>query len=172
MRSMIVAMAAGAALLTVAGAAAAAQPLYENPGDISAYVNDWAVGPQFTNYAFDSGTLAFVGSWEVDDGPSWTTVPTAYSGLTAAVQLFGGSTADYFISTADNTSADINHLAWVSTWGGACGGDFPCGTQVAEGFVHGTGGGVPEPAAWGLMIMGFGGIGAALRRRRGVATFA
>jgi hypothetical protein len=27
-------------------------------------------------------------------------------------------------------------------------------------------GGVPEPATWGLMIMGLGGIGAALRRRR------
>jgi hypothetical protein len=27
--------------------------------------------------------------------------------------------------------------------------------------------GVPEPATWGLMIMGFGGLGAMLRRRRG-----
>lgn len=32
--------------------------------------------------------------------------------------------------------------------------------------------GVPEPATWGLMIMGFGGIGAALRRRRVVALAA
>ena len=32
--------------------------------------------------------------------------------------------------------------------------------------------GVPEPATWGLMIMGFGGIGAMIRRRRTVATFA
>lgn len=30
-------------------------------------------------------------------------------------------------------------------------------------------GGVPEPATWGLMIAGFGGIGAMLRRRRNVA---
>jgi hypothetical protein len=29
---------------------------------------------------------------------------------------------------------------------------------------------VPEPAAWGLMIAGFGGAGMALRRRRAVAT--
>ncbi len=27
-------------------------------------------------------------------------------------------------------------------------------------------GGVPEPAAWGLMLLGFGGLGATLRRRR------
>ncbi len=29
-------------------------------------------------------------------------------------------------------------------------------------------GGVPEPAAWALMLMGFGGLGAVLRRRRGL----
>ena len=32
--------------------------------------------------------------------------------------------------------------------------------------------GVPEPATWGLMIMGFGGIGAMLRRRRAVGVLA
>jgi hypothetical protein len=31
---------------------------------------------------------------------------------------------------------------------------------------------VPEPATWGLMIAGFGGAGAMLRRRRQVATAA
>jgi len=29
-----------------------------------------------------------------------------------------------------------------------------------------TSGGVPEPAAWALMIVGFGGVGGLLRRRR------
>jgi hypothetical protein len=29
-----------------------------------------------------------------------------------------------------------------------------------------TSGGVPEPAAWSLMLAGFGGLGAMLRRRR------
>ncbi len=33
-------------------------------------------------------------------------------------------------------------------------------------------GGVPEPATWGLMIMGFGGIGAILRRRQGAPAIA
>ena len=31
---------------------------------------------------------------------------------------------------------------------------------------------VPEPATWGLMILGFGAVGGALRRRRGVAAVA
>jgi hypothetical protein len=40
--------------------------------------------------------------------------------------------------------------------------------------LTGGGGGVPEPATWGLMILGFGGAGAALRssRRRKAAAFA
>ncbi|MBS0363312.1 MAG: PEPxxWA-CTERM sorting domain-containing protein [Proteobacteria bacterium] len=33
-------------------------------------------------------------------------------------------------------------------------------------------GGVPEPAAWALMILGFGASGAALRRRRSAAIVA
>ena len=32
-----------------------------------------------------------------------------------------------------------------------------------------TGGGVPEPGAWALMLVGFGGMGALLRRRRAAA---
>lgn len=34
----------------------------------------------------------------------------------------------------------------------------------------GGGGGVPEPATWAMMIFGFAGIGAALRRRRNVGV--
>ena len=33
-----------------------------------------------------------------------------------------------------------------------------------------TGGGVPEPATWALMILGFGAVGGALRRRQSVKT--
>jgi hypothetical protein len=32
--------------------------------------------------------------------------------------------------------------------------------------------GIPEPVTWGLMIVGFGGIGAMMRRRRALASFA
>jgi len=40
---------------------------------------------------------------------------------------------------------------------------------AASGATFGTlpgGGGVPEPASWALMVVGFGGLGAVLRRRR------
>jgi hypothetical protein len=87
-----------------------------------------------------SAVPTFMGSWLVEEGPSWPQLPETYTGQEAAALLFGGSPGDYFISTIDSDPAHINHMAWVSTWGGACGGNFPCGTQVAENFEASTGG--------------------------------
>jgi hypothetical protein len=41
--------------------------------------------------------------------------------------------------------------------------------RVANITISGNGGGAPEPAIWGLMLFGFGSVGAALRRRRALA---
>ncbi len=161
-------MAAAACAMSFGISNTASAGIYLNTGDTSAYVHDWAIGPGYTNYAFLTSSGAFVGSWEVDEGPNWATAPTAYSGQGAAELLFGGNANDYTISTVDNIFADANHLAWVSTWGGACGGTFPCGVSVDESFVQATG--APEPGAWALMILGFGAIGAAFRRGRRVAV--
>lgn len=44
------------------------------------------------------------------------------------------------------------------------------GVSLTDVGVGGHGGGIPEPASWALMILGFGGIGAVVRaRRRGAA---
>jgi hypothetical protein len=45
----------------------------------------------------------------------------------------------------------------------------PCTGFAATGFGTNTGGGIPEPATWAMMIVGFGGIGAMMRRRRSLA---
>lgn len=143
--------------------------------------------------AAPASAYTYVGSWEVDDGPSWMTVPAAYSGQEAAAMLFGGAASDYVISTVDSLSADVNFSAWISTWGGACGGSFPCGTIVGQSYVVSSGGlyenpgdtstyvndwavgsqytnyafsAAPEPASWALMLVGFGALGYAARRKR------
>ena len=89
-----------------------------------------------------SASPIFVGSWQVDQGPDWPTVPTAYSGVTAAQAIFGPAPVGwtYLISTVDNNPANIDFSAWVSPWGGACGFSFPCGTIVGQNFVISTGG--------------------------------
>ena len=43
-------------------------------------------------------------------------------------------------------------------------------THPLLGPLDGALSGVPEPAAWALMILGFGGVGAMLRQRRRLAT--
>jgi len=157
-------------------------------------------------FALAAGLLAapamagpvFVGSWTVDQGPYWGDVPPAYTGQEAAALLFGGSASDYAISTVDALVADIDHQAWVSTWGGACGGGFPCGTQVGESWKIATAGlyanpgdtsayvwdwaqgeqfrnyafriSAPEPASWAMMLGGFGLVGFAMRSRRSTAV--
>lgn len=53
------------------------------------------------------------------------------------------------------------------------GGDFSAGRPSYAGFFDKSslrGGGVPEPAGWGLMILGFATSGALLRRRGAVAA--
>jgi hypothetical protein len=135
---------------------------------------------------------SFIGSWTVDSGPSWGPSSLAYTGQEAAALIFGGPASKYRISTIDSNPLNIDQLSWVSTWGGACSGGFPCGTKVAQNFKVSTAGGylnvgdtsayvrdwavgaqytnfafaVPEPASWALMIVGFGLTGAAMRRRR------
>ncbi|MEM7084440.1 MAG: PEP-CTERM sorting domain-containing protein [Pseudomonadota bacterium] len=57
----------------------------------------------------------FVGSFQVDDGPWWTTRPDVYSGVEAAALLFGGQASDYRISTNSSQDAStITDTAWYS----------------------------------------------------------
>jgi hypothetical protein len=47
-----------------------------------------------------------------------------------------------------------------------------CVTGPAGAILSPPPGGVPEPATWAMMLFGFGGIGALLRRRRDVLAYA
>lgn len=90
----------------------------------------------FASCQANAATYTYVGSWEVDQGPSWTAVPPAYTGQDAAALLFGGTASDYVISTNGTDPSQINFEDWVSTWGGAVGcGEPPCGTLSADDFV-------------------------------------
>lgn len=67
--------------------------------------------------------LMFVGFWDVADpnAPIWSDSspdgPLAFTSQEAAAFLFGGSAADYTISTVDDTAANINFMAWYDVIG-------------------------------------------------------
>ena len=82
----------------------------------------------------------YVGSYEVDDGPNWTLVPTAYSGVDAAALLlvvFLRTTQRPSIQTRLTRQRSLSPPGH-STWGGACGGNFPCGTAYAQNYADNT----------------------------------
>lgn len=61
-------------------------------------------------------SYVYVGSWDLGEGPSWTTNPGTYSGIETAALLFGGSPGDYAISTIDDNPANINFSTWLDGW--------------------------------------------------------
>ena len=63
---------------------------------------------------------------------------------------------------------DPVHVTGVSIAFGTTGEDFHTATCTPGSCPTTVTTGVPEPASWALMIMGFGGIGAMVRRRRTV----
>jgi len=77
----------------------------------------------------------YVGSWTVDQGPTWEVTPPAYTGQEAAALLFGGSPSDYVISTLGIDPANIDFSNWVSVFLD----DIGNGTQiVAQNFKVGA----------------------------------
>jgi hypothetical protein len=62
-------------------------------------------------------SLVYVGSWEVMDGPFWEDEPLADTGQEAAALLFGGSAADYSISTVGTDPSAVNYKAWYAVIG-------------------------------------------------------
>lgn len=59
----------------------------------------------------------YIGSYEVDDGPMWTTNPAVYSATEAAALLFGGVASDYDISTLSSDPLTIDNMGWYTIWG-------------------------------------------------------
>jgi hypothetical protein len=80
-----------------------------------------AVGVAALIAAAPASAAIYVGSYQVDDGPVWTSNPTVYSASEAAALLFGGTALDYDISTVSDDPLLIDHMGWYTTWGVAGG---------------------------------------------------
>lgn len=140
--------------------------IYENPGN-AVVTND----VEYLSGAYD----IYNTSWEVDVQDNRITITDVLGiGLPFSGADFNGFVLRV-ISGPAITSASINNSSTIvpvnaQVSGGslfinlAGVGQQPFGTAIID--VSTAGGVVPEPGTWALMLIGFGGLGAVLRRRR------
>ena len=72
------------------------------------------------------------------------------------------------VPNLNTVTLDNMQVRWISLANGASGIGVPDDCLAGCGGGGGGEGAVPEPGTWALMILGFGGAGAMLRRRRSV----
>jgi hypothetical protein len=119
----------------------------------------------FSLAGFNPGSAMITGGWSTDnDGVKilLNGVDTGNPGT--AYNQFQLGFASFTITSG--FTGGTNTLDFIVNNGG--------GPTALRTEMTGTAsvGGVPEPATWGLMIVGFGGMGAVLRRRRSLASVA
>lgn len=100
------------------------------------------------------------------------------SGMTVVLSLSDGGSFSWTDSTPPLASRSLSFVGFETSPGVTItgfnissaqgGGSAPSLTD----FQLGAAGGVPEPATWGMLILGVAGVGAALRRRNGALAVA
>ena len=173
-------------IAAISASATAATNILSNPGFETGSLAPWTANdgsPVVTNAQAHSGTYsvaAFSG-----DSIKQTFAAIATSDITE-VSLWalrdGGPFDSYTFYYSDATHADFllnaigasgwnqynltsNLAAGKSLVGFSIYGTSP-GPTYLDDFVIATGGAVPEPSTWAMMLLGFTGIGLMLRRRR------
>jgi hypothetical protein len=127
-----------------------------------------SIGGLIGNHALNNSVFLFTGSLFLNAGNNAFVVPHD-DGLQLNIDGIGlvvdepGPTGEVDTPfNVDGGPSGGNHNFQV-VYGECCGG--PAVIRFIVNDAHVTGG-APEPATWGLMLLGFGSAGAMLRRRR------
>jgi hypothetical protein len=112
---------------------------------------------------------------QANDYGSYTASLTAFNGATnlgtVSYNAFNDLFSEGSIPYLDFSAPAITRIVIATTNDGA--GFALGGTGGVGNEPPGVGaGGVPEPASWAMMLIGFGGLGGALRSRRRAASAA
>ena len=149
----------------------AVDPAYQNDGPITQTIKGLVAGDSYV-LSFDyagAQQQGFSGKttegWTVDLGDAAAQSTPILSDMSHG---FTGWDTASFTFVADASTEVLSFLAK----GGPTGAQPPFALLDGVSLTQQMTGGVPEPGTWALMIMGFGGVGAAvrLRRKRTVAT--
>lgn len=186
LKALLVGAVAGAATLAMAAQSSATALLvgtgwqYDQvdskttPSESSPLTFTVPTGQQYTfslSDGFIPGDVYTVTSMGMTVTSTFTLYPTTF------VNNLGPAAGDFASAWLDPTFSHLQLLFAPGTYsltiGGNCGAGCPAGVgERLDSLSSVKGNTIPEPATWLAMLVGFGGIGMAMRHRRRQALFA
>ncbi len=163
----------GGAILTGSGATAA-QPFGSTGNYYAAGPTAGSPGTIFLNTLGDIATISFI--WgSIDDYNTLAFTDAAGNPLGAGFTFTGSDIAALIpaLANGNRSSANTNPLVTFTFTGadlGLVGGMQLSSTRNAFEIDDIAVNGVPEPATWAMMLLGFGALGFAMRRNRRTAV--
>lgn len=152
---------------SVSPTALTVRPAYGSTGNYGAVSES---GSYSINFAASSVFSFVIGS--VD---TFNRLTLRYADGTSAVYNGGAIINDATFDSGNRTAAETNGVVTYTVTSGALITGATFGSIGANSFEFDNlsiGSPVPEPAAWGMMILGFGLVGGAMRRRTAKVSFA
>jgi hypothetical protein len=118
-----------------------------------------------------TGTSDISTNYPTIDGSEFTlTLNTSSNTLLFTYLMGAGDPLLHYISIKQGDGYELFYdaagFASGTTYSFALNDYFPNNPGVSHITVYDDAGAVPEPATWGLMLLGFAGVGAAMRRSR------
>jgi hypothetical protein len=140
--------------------------------DTGGALQDFDATSPYGQQPCDFGGANYLRDGCMSNGKLWT-ANIGYDGTDLTVRLKqAGLSQELLITRAIDISSALGTTSAFVGFTSGTGAGFENHDIINWSFSDTTSlsGGVPEPATWALMLMGFGGLGAALRSRRRAAT--